>query len=66
MNLVKSSPSFRSEETAFGKLPTFRWFAFFPKTENYSVRTGHTAALINKKIYLYGGVGSDGVSISNS
>lgn len=51
-------------EIRFQKLPVDRWFAFLPKTENYSARTGHTAALIDKKIYLFAGVDAGG-AVSN-
>ena len=48
-------------EIRFQKLPPHRWFAFLPKTENYSARTGHTAALVDNKIYLFAGVDAGGV-----
>jgi len=45
----------------FQKLPANRWFAFLPKTENYSARTGHTAAVVNEQIFLFAGVDAEGV-----
>ena len=50
------------QEVDFKKLPIYRWFAFLPKSENFTARTGHTAALLNKKIYLFSGVDDGGVS----
>ena len=55
----------------FQKLPANRWFAFLPKTENFSARTGHTAAVVNNQIFLFSGVDAEGVillisSFSNS
>ena len=45
----------------FQKLPANRWFAFLPKTENFSARTGHTAAVVNNQIFLFSGVDAEGV-----
>jgi len=44
----------------FNKLPSNRWFAFLPRLENYSARTGHNVAVLDNNIYLFGGVDSEG------
>lgn len=43
-------------------LPANRWFAILPHN-NYTSRTGHTATILGKEIYMFGGFEANGVNV---